>query len=61
MQQRDSLGPTTHLDVRAFARTNGEVGGTVALSAFARVAAECVGTGAQASVSWSARGQTGGA
>ncbi len=58
MQQRDPHIPTRHLDVRAFARTQGEVAGTAALSAFPRVAAECVDTGAPAPVTWSARGQT---
>ncbi|MEO7941683.1 MAG: DUF177 domain-containing protein [Burkholderiaceae bacterium] len=58
MPERDLQSPTKHLDVRAFARTKGEVGGTVALTAFARVAAECVDGGANAEVTWSARGQT---
>lgn len=58
MPERDLQSPTQHLDVRAFARTKGEIGGTVALTAFTRVAAECVDGGAQASVTWSARGQT---
>lgn len=58
MQQRDPQIPTRHLDVRAFACTTGDVGGTIALTAFTRVAAECVDAGAQASVTWSARGQT---
>ncbi len=58
MQERDSQSPTRHLDVRAFARTKGEVGGTVALSAFERVAAECVDAGGLANVTWSASGQT---
>ena len=58
MQQHDPQSPTRHLDVRAFARTQGEVGGAVALSVFTRVAAECVEAGAQANVTWSARGQT---
>lgn len=58
MPQHDSQSPTRHLDVRAFARTQGEVGGTVALTEFERVAGECVDPGAQASVTWSALGQT---
>lgn len=56
MTAHDSHGPTQHLDVRAFARSGGEVGGAVALAAFDRLAADCVDGGAQACVEWSAQG-----
>ena len=53
--------PTSHLDVRAFARTGGSLGGSVPLSAFSRVAQDCVDGGADATVVWSAQGQSRGA
>jgi len=57
MEKRSPQSPSRHLDVRAFARNAGEAGGTLALSAFARVASECVGGGAQSTVTWTAQGQ----
>lgn len=57
MQKRQPQGPSTRLDVRAFARKGGTASGTVPLTEFARVAAECVDGGAGSQVTWSARGQ----
>lgn len=57
MDKRKPLSPTTHLDVRAFARTAGALGGEVPLSTFARVAEECVDDGGETTVRWSAQGQ----
>jgi len=53
----DKLTPTTHLDVRAFARTVGMLAGSAPLSIFERVAHDCHGNIAAVEVSWSARGQ----
>lgn len=57
MEKANPQSPTRHLDVRAFARIAGEAGGTLALSAFVRVASECVGDGEHSTVTWSAQGQ----
>jgi uncharacterized protein len=53
----DKLIPTTHLDVRAFARSGGSLAGRAPLSAFARVADDCHGSVDDVEVSWSARGE----
>ena len=53
----DNLTPTTHLDVRAFARSGGALAGRAPLSAFDRVAHDCNGSVADVEVSWSAGGQ----
>lgn len=57
MQKRQPQGPSSRLDVRAFARNGGAAGGTVPLAEFARVAVDCVDGGADGRVTWSARGQ----
>lgn len=57
MDHATPRSPSTHLDVRAFARTAGHAGGKVPLTDFDRVAADCVGGGADAVVSWSAQGE----
>ena len=49
--------PTRHLDVRAFARSAGDVRGNATLSDFPRVAHDCVDGGARKAVSWSASGE----
>jgi uncharacterized protein len=61
MTKQSPQHPTSHLDVRAFARTGGSLGGSVPLSAFARVAQDCADGGADATVVWSAYGQSRGA
>ena len=57
MQKRQPQGPSTRLDVRAFARNGGAAGGTLPLADFARVAADCIEGGADGQVNWSAQGQ----
>jgi uncharacterized protein len=57
MDKRKPQTPSTHLDVRAFARNAGHLGGTMPLAALARVAADCVAGGPEVPVSWSAQGQ----
>jgi len=49
--------PSNHLDMRAFARSAGQVGGVLPLADFARVAADCVDGGSDVQVTWSAQGQ----
>lgn len=58
MERQHSQHPSTHLDVRAFARGAGQLGGSVPLADFVRVAADCVAGGSDAQVAWSARGET---
>lgn len=53
----DQQIPSAHLDVRAFARTGGTLHGCAPLSAFPRVAQECLGDGADVDVKWSVRGE----
>ncbi len=48
--------PTSHLDVRAFARSAGALRGTASLPDFARVAHDCVGDGVGTLVRWSVNG-----
>jgi len=48
--------PTSHLDVRAFARSAGALRGTASLPDFARVAHDCVGGGVGTLVRWSVDG-----
>jgi uncharacterized protein len=48
--------PSRHLDVRAFARSSGTLGGTAHLSDFARVSQDCVDGGTGSTVAWSAAG-----
>lgn len=57
MDRRQPQRPSTHLDVRAFARNAGHAGGTVPLTDFPRVAADCVAGGSGVQVTWSAQGQ----
>lgn len=57
MNKRLAQRPSTHLDVRAFARSAGDAGGTVALADFARVAADCVAGGPDVQLAWSAHGE----
>lgn len=57
MNRRHPQSPRTHLDVRAFARAAGHVGGTLPLADFSRVAADCVPGGADGQVTWSALGE----
>jgi len=48
--------PTSHLDVRAFARSAGALRGAASLPDFARVAHDCVGGGVGTVVRWSVDG-----
>lgn len=57
MQNQRPQRPTSHLDVRAFARSGTRLGGTAPLSEFARVAGDCVGASADAPVVWTAQGE----
>lgn len=57
MDRRQTQRPSTHLDVRAFARNAGHAGGTVPLTDFSRVAADCVAGGSGVQVTWSAQAQ----
>lgn len=61
MHKQSPQHPTSHLDVGAFARTGGSLGGSVPLPAFARVAQDCANDGADSTVVWSAQGQSRGA
>lgn len=53
----DKLNPTTHLDVRAFARSGGTLDGQTPVSAFVRVAQDCHGSVADVAVSWTVHGE----
>lgn len=57
MDKQNPQRPSSHLDVRAFARHAASAAGTVLLQEFPRVAPECVGGGADVSVTWSVQGQ----
>ena len=53
----DKQTPTLHLDVRAFARSGGVLGGRSPLTAFSRVAKDCCGSLTDVDVQWNARGE----
>ena len=57
MNRRPAQHPSTHLDVRAFARSAGHAGGSVPLADFQRLAADCVDGGRGVQLAWSARGE----
>ncbi|MCP5261708.1 MAG: DUF177 domain-containing protein [Rhodoferax sp.] len=56
MEKHKPQRPSTQLDIRAFARSAGSVGGTLPLAEFDRVTPDCVGDVANVEVTWSASG-----
>ncbi|MCB2008328.1 MAG: DUF177 domain-containing protein [Rhodoferax sp.] len=57
MEKHKPQRPSTQLDIRAFARSAGSVGGTLPLAEFDRVTPDCVGDVANVDVTWSASGE----
>lgn len=57
MKQEFASSPESHLDLRAFAQSSGQLAGNESLAGYDRIAQECAGRVQDAMVAWSARGE----